>query len=88
MPEIYKDSASSLASLHAAVNASSPQSYVHARCSRLSRAVLWRSSEYSSEHPTSSCQLKVLLALANDVIQQPPLGTKLLCALRSQSSQL
>jgi hypothetical protein len=43
---------------------------VHVRRSRLSRAMLWRSSEYSTGIPPHSCQL-VLLALANDIIQQP-----------------
>jgi hypothetical protein len=70
--------------LHAAVNASSPQSYVHARCSRLSRQYAGVAPEYTSEHiPPHSCQPKVLLALANDIIQQPLLGTKLLCAFAS-----
>jgi hypothetical protein len=59
-----------MASAPCAVNASSPQSYVHARCSRLSRAVcLWRRTIARQAWPTSYCQLKVLLALA--IIQQP-----------------
>jgi hypothetical protein len=44
--------------------------------------------EQNAGRPSRDCRLKVLLALANDIIQQHPLllGTKLLCASLSPSN--
>jgi hypothetical protein len=70
-----------------AVNASSPQSYVHARCSGSAGGSSGVARNARKSIPPHGCRLKVLLALANDVIQQPLRFLVQSCfALRSQSS--
>jgi hypothetical protein len=76
--------------LHVAVNASSPQSYSPCYVAgSAGQYALWRSRMHACQSISHliAVSSKVLPRSANDIIQQPLLlGTKLLCALRSQSS--
>jgi hypothetical protein len=82
----YNIQKSSWLQLHAAVNAGSPQAMSMLDVASAGR-LAWLLQEYSSEHiPPQAVSSKLLLALVSFINPSASWYKKLLCALRSQSS--